>query len=51
LLIDQGGGWALYVKDGKPIYHYNFLGLKRFSVASAKPLPAGKIDHQVRFLV
>jgi hypothetical protein len=24
VLIDQGGrfgGWALYVKDGKPIYH------------------------------
>ena len=45
VLVAQGGrfgGWALYVKDGKPVYHYNFLGLKRFSVASDKPLPAGK---------
>ena len=45
LLIDQGGrfgGWAFYVKDGKPIYHYNFLGLKPFSVASEKSLPTSK---------
>jgi arylsulfatase A-like enzyme len=45
VLVAQGGrfgGWALYVKDGKPVYHYNFLGLKRFSVTSDKPLAAGK---------
>ncbi len=23
------GGWSLYVKDGKPMYTYNFLGLQR----------------------
>jgi arylsulfatase len=45
VLVAQGGrfgGWALYVKDGKPVFHYNFLGLKRFNVISEKPLPAGK---------
>jgi arylsulfatase len=45
VLVAQGGhfgGWAFYVKDGKPVYHYNFLGLKRFSVVSDKPLPSGK---------
>ena len=45
VLVAQGGrfgGWSLYVKDGKPIYHYNFLGLKRFTVASDKPLVPGK---------
>ncbi|MGC2460311.1 MAG: arylsulfatase [Steroidobacteraceae bacterium] len=45
VLIAQGGrfgGWSLYVKDGKPTYHYNFLGLKRFTVASDKPLVPGK---------
>ncbi|MCA9423243.1 MAG: hypothetical protein KC592_19645, partial [Nitrospira sp.] len=26
------GGWSLYVKDGKPTYTYNFLGLQRFTV-------------------
>ena len=28
------GGWSLYLKDGKPTYTYNFLGLKRFTIAS-----------------
>ena len=45
IIIAQGGrfgGWALYVKDGKPAYDYNFLGLQRFTVASNKPLPIGK---------
>jgi arylsulfatase A-like enzyme len=49
-LIAQGGrfgGWSLYVKDGVPAYHYNFLGLQRFSVASAKKLSPGK--HTVVF--
>jgi arylsulfatase A-like enzyme len=45
VLIDQGGrfgGWTLYVKDGKPTYEYNYLGLKRFKVSSDKGIPAGK---------
>jgi arylsulfatase len=49
-LIAQGGrfgGWSLYVKDGVPAYDYNFLGLQRFSVASAKKLSPGK--HTVVF--
>src|SRR5438552_9748101 len=36
------GGWSLYIKDGKPTYTYNWLGLKRFTVAAKDPLPAGK---------
>src|SRR5206468_7350229 len=36
------GGWSLYMKDGKPTYTYNFLGLQRFTVAGSSPLPAGK---------
>ena len=45
VLVAQGGrfgGWSLYVKDGKPTY-YNFLGLKRFTIASEKPLAPGKV--------
>ena len=41
------GGWSLYVKDGKPVYTYNWLGLKRYSVASQQKLAAGK--NTVRF--
>jgi arylsulfatase len=44
-IIVQGGrfgGWSLYVKDGVPAYDYNFCGIKRTTVASSKPLAAGK---------
>ena len=37
------GGWSLYVKDGKPIYTYNFLGLSANKVASPMSLPEGKV--------
>jgi arylsulfatase A-like enzyme len=36
------GGWSLYLKSGKLVYSYNFLGMQRFTVASSKPLKAGK---------
>jgi len=44
LLAQAGrfGGWSLFVKDGKPVYTYNFLGLNEYSVSSAEGLPSGK---------
>lgn len=36
------GGWSLYLKDGKPTYAYNYLGLSQYKVAADKSLPAGK---------
>jgi integrase len=54
-IIDEGprlndfGGWALYVKDGKPVYTYNWLGLKRFNVASDKKLEPGKATVVFKF--
>jgi arylsulfatase len=50
VLLAQGGrfgGWSLYVKDGKPVYTYNWLGLKRYDVASKTKLAPGK--NTVRF--
>lgn len=44
VLLAQGGrfgGWALYMKDGRPAYDYNFLGLSRYSVAAKEKIPAG----------
>ena len=44
VILTQGGrfgGWSLYMKDGKPVYTYNFLGLERFTVASKSRIPAG----------
>ena len=43
-ILSQGGrfgGWSLYMKDGKPAYTYNFLGLARYTVAAPEALPAG----------
>lgn len=36
------GGWSLYLKDGKPTYPYNWLGLEQYTVAAPQALPAGK---------
>jgi arylsulfatase len=51
ILVQGGrfGGWALYMLDGKPAYHYNFLGLRRFTIASPQALPPGKATIQLDF--
>jgi arylsulfatase len=36
------GGWSLYMKAGMPVYTYNWLGLKRYTIAAKQPIPAGK---------
>jgi len=43
------GGWSLYLKNGKPTYTYNFLGLKRFTVAAKNPVSAGKATIRFEF--
>lgn len=43
------GGWSLYVKDSKPVYTYNWLGLKEYSIASNQVLPAGKLTIRFEF--
>jgi arylsulfatase A-like enzyme len=49
VIVAQGGsigGWSLYVKDGKPRYCYNLLGVQRFYVEGDREIPPG--THQVR---
>ena len=44
VILTQGGrfgGWSLYMKDGRPVYTYNFLGLERFTVAAEEAVPPG----------
>jgi arylsulfatase len=51
-IIAQGGrfgGWSLYVKDGVPGYHYNFLGLQQTGIVADKPLPPGKATVKFDF--
>jgi arylsulfatase A-like enzyme len=52
VILAQGGrfgGWSLFVKDGKPTYTYNWLGLQRYTVAAKQALPAGKTTIRVEF--
>ena len=43
------GGWSLYLKDGKPTYCYNFLGLEQFKVSAPDALAAGKATVRMNF--
>jgi arylsulfatase len=53
VVLAQGGrfgGWSLYVKDGKPVYTYNFVGLQRFTISAPQPLAAGKATIRYEFV-
>ena len=52
VILAQGGrfgGWSLYLKDGKPVYCYNFLGLQEFKVAATQAVAAGKATIRMNF--
>ena len=51
-ILSQGGrfgGWSLYMKDGKPTYTYNFLGLSRYTVTAPQALPPGRATVTLDF--
>ncbi|MBK9323813.1 MAG: arylsulfatase [Bdellovibrionaceae bacterium] len=43
------GGWSLYLKNGKPTYTYNFIGLQEYKVSSAQAVPPGKANIRMNF--
>jgi arylsulfatase A-like enzyme len=52
VILAQGGrfsGWSLYVKNGRPMYAYNWLGREIYSVAGTTPLPAGPVTIRYDF--
>lgn len=52
VILCQGGrfaGWSLYIKDGKPNYTYNWVGLKQFKVNGPDKLPTGKVTLRFEF--
>ena len=52
VILCQGGrfgGWSLYVKDGKPAYTYNFLGLQEYTVNASERLVPGKATIKLDF--
>ncbi|MCC9606137.1 arylsulfatase [Blastopirellula sp. JC732] len=45
MIFTQGGrfgGYGLFVKDGKLVYHYNLVGVDRYTVESTTRIPPGK---------
>jgi arylsulfatase len=53
VILCQGGrfgGWSLYLRNGKPTYTYNWVGLQKYSVASPQALPAGKATIRYEFV-
>jgi arylsulfatase len=45
VLATQGGrfnGWGLYLLEGKPVFHYNLVGVQRTSVSGKDKLAPGK---------
>ncbi len=45
IIATQGGrfnGWALYLRKGKPVFHYNLAGVQRFTIACDKKLAPGE---------
>lgn len=52
VIIAQGGrfgGWRLYLKEGKPTYCYNFLGLNQYRVSALHALGPGKATIRMDF--
>jgi arylsulfatase len=52
IIITQGGitgGYGLYLRDGKPMFVYNYLALERPMFAAKDPLPQGKTALVVDF--
>ena len=52
VILCQGGrfgGWSLYVKDGKPAYTYNFVGLQEYTVNSSERIAPGKATVKLEF--
>ncbi len=52
VLVAEGGaagGYTLYIKDGKPVYEYNYFAHERYKVASSESLSPGPAVIRVDF--
>ena len=43
------GGWSLYLKEGKPVYTYNFVGLQQFNIVAPQSIAGGKATIRYEF--
>jgi hypothetical protein len=52
VLVAEGGaagGYTLYIKDGRPVYEYNYFAHERYKIASSEALSAGHAVIRVDF--
>ncbi len=52
VIVAEGGvagGYALYIKDGRAHYDYNFFGKTTYSVSSSEALPAGEAEIVLKY--
>jgi arylsulfatase A-like enzyme len=52
VIICQGGrfgGWTLFLKNGRPVFTYNWVGLNRYTVSGKQPVPAGHATIRFEF--
>lgn len=52
VILAQGGrfgGYSLYVKDGTPIFAYNYLGIDHTRITGTSSLPEGKSTVKMNF--
>jgi hypothetical protein len=54
VLIANGsitGGWVLFVKAGKPVFEWNYVGQENYAVTSSQALTAGKrvVRYEFRY--
>jgi arylsulfatase len=52
IILCQGGkfgGWALYMKNGKPAYTYNYFGLESYTVESSKAITYSNAEIKLEF--
>ncbi|MGB5743252.1 MAG: sulfatase-like hydrolase/transferase [Sedimenticolaceae bacterium] len=51
VLVQGGrfGGWSLHFRDGRPVYEYNWLGLKHYVVEGPTAVPGGKATVKLDF--
>lgn len=45
VIVCQGGrfgGFSFYIRDGKPSFTYNYLGMEQYNLVSPQPLNSGK---------
>jgi arylsulfatase A-like enzyme len=45
----QSAGYVIYVKNGKPVYHYNFFEMERTAIESSVKLPDGPCTVSFEF--